>query len=791
MRLLFLLFIIFFSFSAFGQKISGRVNSIDGKPVPFATISVLNLSKGTISDSLGNFEISLSAGAYKIMVSAMGFSSQVEDVVVDSSEVFIEFALQSEVRALDEVIVSANKTEQPLLDIPVSVTHLSAQQLLESRTWNLEDLRALVPNYQYADLGVSYQQVVAIRGISVFSENPAIATYIDGVNAFDVTANGLQMLDVEKIEVLRGPQGTLYGRNAMGGVINIVTGKPTAKAEGFFESGVGNLGLQKYSFGIKYPICKNLLFSGISGQYEKRFGYYFNDLSNKTSFEGIPLTGSKEDGERMGDEESYFLNYYLKWYPVDQFKTVFNFKTQRDQSTGASMYYQAVENEVTAVKNPYKMAVNDLGSNYRTLLNSSVSLIYSSPKISASSITAFQYILQQYEGIDIDLFPYDLGTGSTFADKSGDPIPQRVLSQEFRLASAENNSPLTWSVGSLFFDQSYNKRYATHYKRLALLFGEQPGIAVSQNDDTNSGMAVYGQFVFHLNEKWEFTTGLRYDYEERNSLISRFRIDSTGVRSYSVPEIAKSKKFNAFSPKGVVSYKLKSRNHFYISYCRGYRVGGINASTKATDYEFYNPEFSENFELGYKYFSENKKYSVQSSAFLIYWKDLQIDYRTDNGVYVVNNIGDVNSTGLEVEAEAKPLSFLHFNASIGINHSRYQQFNFLGDDIKGKHTILAPPVTIFAGIRFLALQKKAIKLTCISECRYMGDQYFDLINTIKQPAYSVLNAHIIADYKYVSVSGWVRNITDVHYLAYAMPGYFRYSILNRPRTIGFSVKVNF
>jgi outer membrane receptor protein involved in Fe transport len=119
---------------------------------------------------------------------------------------------------LEEVMVTANKREESIVKVNTSITSLSAKKLEDTRTWGLSGLSALVPNYNYQELGVSFQQIQAIRGIQVFSENPAVSTYIDDVNNIDILANGFAFTDIERIEVLRGPQGTLYGRNEYSGV---------------------------------------------------------------------------------------------------------------------------------------------------------------------------------------------------------------------------------------------------------------------------------------------------------------------------------------------------------------------------------------------------------------------------------------------------------------------------------------------------------------------------------------------------------------------------------------------
>lgn len=221
--------------SSFTQNIKGNVKSQTGEAIGFANISVLNSSNGTVADKDGNFSLDLSKGKYELQISAVGYANKVQIIEVADQTLTIEVSLSDNTQVLGEVVVTANKREEDIVNVSTSITSISAKKIEDTRTWGLGGLTALVPNYTYHELGVPFQQVQSIRGIQVFSENPAVSTYIDDVNNIDILANGFALTDIERIEVLRGPQGTLFGRNAMGGVINIITKKPTNKTTGFAE----------------------------------------------------------------------------------------------------------------------------------------------------------------------------------------------------------------------------------------------------------------------------------------------------------------------------------------------------------------------------------------------------------------------------------------------------------------------------------------------------------------------------------------------------------------------------
>src|SRR5690554_1969062 len=178
-------------------------------------------------------------------------------------------------KQLEEFTVTAQKQEENLQEVPVAVSLITDKEVRDSRLWQTRDLSGLFPNF-YASHSGDGRNVMGIRGIATTSYDPAVAVYVDGVIQFglDTYANGL--LDIERIEVLRGPQGTLYGRNALGGVINIITKKPTNQTSGFIGVDVGNYGLSRYNVGFRTPLVPNRLFFGLSGSYERHNGFFTN-----------------------------------------------------------------------------------------------------------------------------------------------------------------------------------------------------------------------------------------------------------------------------------------------------------------------------------------------------------------------------------------------------------------------------------------------------------------------------------------------------------------------------------
>ena len=323
---------------------------------------------------------------------------------------------------LGDVVVSARKREETLVSSPISVSSLDSKTIEDTQIWDLGGLTAIVPNYLYQEAGVSFQAVQSIRGIQVFSENPAVATYIDDVNQLDILANGFALTDIERIEVLRGPQGTLFGRNAMGGVINIVTKQPGNKTEGFGEVGFGNLNLQRHSFGLRTPLIENKLFFGFSGLFQNRDGYWENDAS-------LALVPDPSlDGETVGDYRYLYGNLSLKWLASKKLTFSLNVKSQKDWSN-ASGFFVSQPNEEIAFENPDKIYLSRLGSHDRNIVNTALVAKHFGRNHTLSSITTYQNIVLAYEDID---FP---GFFHSFVDSEiGEKLPpQDEWSQEFRI----------------------------------------------------------------------------------------------------------------------------------------------------------------------------------------------------------------------------------------------------------------------------------------------------------------------------------------------------------------------
>lgn len=766
---------------AIGQQnptISGRVTDASSQPIAGATIHLLNTNTGTFTDALGDFTLEvLTAGEYTIQVTAVGFAAKKISV---SSGTELSIQLEESATQLDDVVITAEKIEEDLQKIPLSVTAITEKQVRQFRLWNSKDLSAIVPNLYSGNSGDN-RNVTSIRGIATTSYDPAVATYIDGVNQFGLDTYIAQLFDVERIEVLRGPQGTLYGRNAMGGVVNIITKQPTNVTHGFAEINIGNYAQQRYTAAFRTPLVKDKLFLGIAGMYDKTNGYYNNEFDNSDFDKRRSFTG----------------NYFLKYLINQQWALTANIKHVQNRNNGAFPLTASPQN---AIENPFTVNQNAGTELVDNIFNGSLTASYAGTAFNFSSQTAYQSDYRYYrDPIDGDFSPID---GITIINNYGkDWNNVKVFTQEFKLSSPATAAPLQWTGGVYLFSQDNPVKQATHFGEDAAFIDPMaiPGSAsISTSTGTNRGMAFYGQAAYNLSNNFEVAAGLRYDYEhKKQDVFGQFKFDNDPDAIVTQPDTTATTSYNAFSPKISLSYHANSNKTLYLTFSRGYRAGGLTQlgpdPSQPPLYAF-KPEYSNNIELGSKNTFLNSKVQLNISLFYINVTDVQVPTLVlPQAVTVTRNAGKLTSKGAELELLAAPVKGLQINYTFGYNKARYgnSKFVFYGNEIqlKGNHQIFTPDVTSMLALQYDYPLSHKVKFTIRGEWMYFGEQYFDLANNIRQAPYNLLNVRTGFSLPHVELLFWGRNLSDEKYIAYAYD--FGATHLGDPLTYGMTLRVSY
>lgn len=763
------------------NSISGTVSDAGKQGLARVSLRLLNTNYGTITDSQGNFSLpAVPKGKYLMQVTAIGYATQnVVLSVDDQSDNPVNVTLQESSTQLDDVVVTAQKSEEDAQKIPVTVRAISAKQVEQYRMWNSRDLTAIVPNLYSTNSGDN-RNVTSIRGITTTSYDPAVATYIDGVNQFGLDTYIAQLFDVERIEVLSGPQGTLYGRNAMGGVINIITKQPGNTTTGFAELNVGNYGQQRYAVGFRTPLIANKLFLGVTGIYDRTNGFYDNQFNN-TDFD---------------KKHSFTGNYYFRYNATSRLSFTLNLKHNQNRNYGAFPLAGSLED---ALNSPFKVNQNATTKLIDNIFNTSLVANYSGDKLNFTSQSSYQSNYRYYNTpIDGDFSPYDIVTIINNYGKDWNHV--KVYTQEFKFSSpASMASPFKWTAGTYMFYQDNPVKQTTRYGEDAGFYGieDKNFSTINTTVGKSAGIAFFGQATYTIAERLDLTAGLRYDYEhKKQSVKGEYQHDPDPDPMFETrPDTTATATFKAISPKFTAAYRFDNQT-FYASYSRGYRAGGmtqLGSDPSQPPLYPYKPEYSNNFEIGSKKMFFDNKLHLNLSLFYIKVTDAQVPTLVlPDAFTITRNAGKLSSKGIDLQLNTTPFKDFEIDYNFGVNDAKYNTLKLSQNggeiDLKGKHQIFTPSMTSFTAVQY-SHPFGIVRVTLRGEWMLLGKQYFDLGNTITQSSYSIFNTRFGVSIHKFELMFWGRNLSDEKYIAYAYD--FGATHLGSPRNYGVTLRANF
>ena len=762
--------------------VSGNITNATQLPVFGATVTLLNTNYATVSDAAGKFNISqVLPGTYTLHINGLGYAETDKVITVTNKMLVVNLQLMETSKQLDEVIVTAQKREEAVQNVPVSISTLSSKQVADYHLQNLKEITGIVPNLYSAGPGDN-RNVTGLRGIATTSYDPAVVTNIDGVNQFSLDTYIPQLFDVERVEVLRGPQGTLYGRNALGGVINVITKQPTNVTSGFAGLEFGNHGQQRYSLGLRTPLIKDKLYLGIAGVYSGSDGFYTN-VFNNTHF----------------DVQHFLLgNYYLKFLATEKLTFNLNVKTYANRNNGP---FTLAGSPDDAIANPFQVNQNATTKIIDNIFNASLAANYAGSSVNFSSISSYQENYRYYtKPIDGDFSPIDAVTLINNYGSNWNTV--KVGTQEFRFSSpASAQGPLKWTAGIYGFYRSSPTKTGTHFGDDAAAVGAPINdfTSINTNIEKNYGFAAFGQMVYTIDPHWSITAGLRYDIEHKKEEVKgEFQPDGADAM-VTQADTSSSANFKAFTPKLTLAYRITNDNNLFATYSRGFRAGGISqlgSDPSQPPLYSYKPEYSDNFEIGSKNSFLNKMLFVNLSAFYTLVNNAQVPTLIlPDAITVYKNAGKLKSMGLETEIAANLFKGFRVDYNFGYTHARYTDLNIANNgsvlNLQGNHQIYTPDVTSMLAAQYTygLGGTDDTQLVFRGEWRYLGDNYFDLANHIEQKGYSLLNARAGLRTKRFDLFLWGYNLANKTYIDYAYD--FGATHLGNPRTYGVSVNVNF
>ncbi len=693
-----------------------------------------------------------------------------------------------------EVIVTAEKREQRVQDVPLAITAFNAQTIKNASVLNLTDLDGKIPNVTLEAVATfPNASSFSIRGLgfgdveSTFE--PTVGVEVNGVYLARNVGATQDLFDINSIEVLRGPQGTLDGANTIGGVVAITTKKPTGKFDGEIEVTGGDRGRVEVRAAIDAPLIKDVLSARVS-VLDLNYGGYLHNIFNNTTMGGVHdlserLTlaftpNSKFDATLVADYDSAHDGGFPNINGTPAFGSI---APAPDFLLALPVAYGGPGAAMNPNQKPYDVnSAIPLPYNFSTT-GVSLSMNYRFDFGTLTSVTGYReyddYNVNEYGGAGlVSLFG---GITAPFFTSARTQNHDQI-SQEVRLASP-TGSRLDYVVGAYYLHQHYNLQNAEG----GALFDVFPPIPqttqyANQSDDSVAG---FGQLDFHVTDQLTLTAGGRYSYETKT-----FHNIPPGFYPIGFGYTAN---WSDFSPKAEISYKITPDILAYAEYSRGFRSGGFNGRAGSeTSAGPYNAEHVDAYEIGAKNQFFDRRLVLNADVFLEKYNNVQEDIQRLSSVTgldetVVANAGAATYQGVELEAHGIVGGGFSVDASMGYLDAHFDKFTanlngacspgedpyFCGtNNYKGIPLPSVPRWTLSAGGTYRHELPFAV-LTANLNATYTSSQYTSLtpINVVA-PWFTLRKANTIVnttvslatlDEKY-AISLWVKNLTDQHVL---------------------------
>ena len=656
---------------------------------------------------------------------------------------------------LDEIVVTDFKQNKRNLT-STAVSTINVQQLHNQQIVNLKELTAVMPNFYMPDYGSYANTPVYIRGIGTKSKGSAVGFYVDGVPHFESSAFNIDLSDIAAVNVFRGPQGTLYGRNTIAGIINVYTHNP--------------LDYQRTRIKVAYGRYND--FIAQASNYVKiseKFGistaasYHHNDGMFTNHF-------LNEKADKLNEGEGR-IGFY--WRPTTNWLLHLNSTlTYSEQNGYPYAPYDIVKDELLPIS-------YNRNSTYRRLISSTgLNAQYENNHISFNSQTSFQFI-KSHQGLDQDFTPQDV----YFVDNS---YHQNMLSQELTLKSNDKGR-YQWIVG-LFGMLLHSNQFAeTSY------FTRDFSTPTTYKNPT-AGYAIYHQSSYNIWRGMSATVGLRFDYEHAKTTYNQDKTTlSTGVTTHA-KDFVSSASFRQFTPKFTLQYLTNKNNLYYISITRGYKPGGFNTIFKTDAERTYDPEYSWNYEVGTRLKFLNGRLTAEADLFYIDWRHMQTTYTVPGVGNVIANAGHTDSKGFELSLAYHPIKSLQLNLNYGYTHARYLEYKKSArEDFSGNRLPMVPNHTLSLNGTYTIMPAGWFdKIIFNTGLTGLGRIYWADDNIVRQNFYATLNAKVSLTKGIFTWEIWGKNLTATDYMAYGFKAsQGNYAQRGKPLTFGTAVSVSF
>lgn len=639
-----------------------------------------------------------SASVITLCMTSASFASAQEVSGLQASEE----TRSEEITGTSDILVVARKRSERLIDVPETITAISSDGIKQAGISSLSDLGRQTPGLLLAKRGDNEPNVV-IRGVGAFGNTQGIGFYIDDVQNF--TDQSAAIEDVERIEILKGPQGTLYGGSSVGGAIKYIMKRPgdVFAVEGKAE--YGSFDTMNLFAAVNVPlVADGVLGARVSGYLNRTDGIIENLF---------------RPGERVDRSREFGVRLALDWRPSDVLNVQFSYR-HNDLDNGYANYSTADSLRDFS----RSLLIDGIDKGDRTVDGGILQIENDLGAVTLTSISSYTRRSNNWI-LDIDYSELDLAVA-----QNGDRNTTHVLTQELRLAS-DAGGPFDWIIGG-YFSRTKNRNTTNHADViLGIDNPANPTGAPIFIDGFNNANAIDRQYAAFATANYEFGAlriggGIRLN---RTEFVADLLNDN---RRESVKD-------TRLLPKLSLAYKFSPDVMLYANVARGMEPGKVNLGT-GTGTAF-DPEKATNFEIGFKGQTDDRRFMFDIAGFYIQYKDRQFETRRLIDSVLTEqifNIGDSKSYGIEAGLNYRPVPELMISATGGYLHSEWTNGEFDLQPTKGLQVPYAPKVSANASVDWRQPVGN-VELGLRAEVSHRGALYWDVLNLVKDRSIELVN----------------------------------------------------
>lgn len=711
---------------------------------------------------------------------------------------------------LEEVVVTATRRTESVQEIPASITSFSASAIEKMKLDDIGDITGKIPNLSSIQpYGEGGSPFFVLRGVTTtdytLTQSSPIALYVDDAIRGLPTLEIGHMYDIERVEVLRGPQGSLYGKNATGGAINIITKKPGFETEGYLTAGYGNYNRKEAKGAFQTGLVDDVLAARVAVNYVEDDGLIKNQFAGRTDDLGTKMLAGRLS---------------LLYTPSEDFEAVLRIYGHNNDTQPYSAYSEVVDTGFTGGLTREGLDFNESSSqrtdkhwkNNNTGVNLSMSWDVTD-HYTITSVSSYDEAKLDYQADD-DGLEYALDESDLYAKNL------KQIVQELRLVS-NLDGPLNWITGVQYtHDELDNSTiiYTLDDEALGFvnLLSDSLGLPPTGGRGFHFGnfyhqerdsWAAYLKGDYQLTPTVQLSAGYRYSHDEvKVSNYDGYFGETTaeGVRVLSVPVFLNADKSETYKNSSFelgVDWQANDDMLLYLTFSQGYRSGAINGqafSDAAAEITSADPEEVNSFEAGIKSEFLDGRLIVNSAVFHYDYKNQQFVIAEGGGyLFPLRNAPKSKVDGFEADLTFQATADLSFNAGLGLLDARYEKLEVLGESAKGNQLIGAPKVTSVLGFDWQFMSTAWGDLGLNANATYQSKVYFEPFedNALSQGAYWVANARLSLEAEDYSAGIWAKNIADEDYFVYGLDLTSTYGALyfqrGAPQTYGIDFTYRF